>query len=153
MIRELQLWDTGVLQQLNRVKGVLMATPQHPVTPGRDAPLCRGVIAVCAWVKLVCWRKGQLPFLIPLQRQMKCLLTIFQKVHIKLNLEVILGLHRRKGLPAGDGCRFDVSYPSPERQQTLPVDKTIACTLLLNQPIQCFCTQKCVGTPQAMTTF
>ena len=40
VVRKLELRNTGVLQQLNRVKGVLVTPPQHTVTPGGDPPLC-----------------------------------------------------------------------------------------------------------------
>ena len=75
MIREFELWYAGVLQQLNRVKCILMAPPQHTITPGWNAALGRGVVLVCPRVKLVCRREIESPFLIPLNPTMLAHIT------------------------------------------------------------------------------
>ena len=58
--------DVGVLEQVNSVNGVTVASPEDTVTPRGDAGLAGGVIHICARIKLEGGGKGQLALLVSL---------------------------------------------------------------------------------------
>ena len=66
VVRNLQLRDVSILEQLNIVRGVCVAPPEDAVTPGGDAGLARGIIHITPRVKLEGRGKRQLTLLVPL---------------------------------------------------------------------------------------